>query len=65
MNRLVFVTGILFLCVPILGVLALSVDKFLAVYLHLIRVPRDCNPRESCFHLNLDLGDRNNFYTFR
>ena len=35
MNRLAFVTGIVFVCASILGVLALSVDRFLAVDLHL------------------------------
>ena len=35
MNTVSVVTEILFLCASILGVLALSVDRFLAVYLHL------------------------------
>ena len=35
METLSLVTEILFLCASILGVLALSVDRFLAVYLHL------------------------------
>ena len=35
METLYLTTGILFLCASILGVFALSVDRFLAVYLHL------------------------------
>ena len=35
MNTLTFVIGIVFVCASILGVLILSVDRFLAVYLHL------------------------------
>ena len=35
MNTLTFVTATVFLCASILGVLILSVDRFLAVYLHL------------------------------
>ena len=35
METLSLVTGILFLCASILGVFALSVDRFLAIYLHL------------------------------
>ena len=35
MNTLALVTGLVFVCVSILGVLILSVDRFLAVYLHL------------------------------
>ena len=35
MNTLALVTGLAFVCASILGVLALIVDRFLAVYLHL------------------------------
>ena len=35
MNTLAMVTGFVFVCASILGVLILSVDRFLAVYLHL------------------------------
>ena len=35
MNTLALVTGLVFVCASVLGVLALIVDRFLAVYLHL------------------------------
>ena len=48
METFSLVTGVAFVCASILGVLALSVDRFLAVYLHLrykeIGTPRELLP---------------------
>ena len=57
MNTLAFVTGVVCVSASILGVLALSVDRSLAVYLHL-------RYQASCFHLDLKLGDKYNCFPF-
>lgn len=64
MDPLAWVTGILFLYASILGELALSVDYFLIGRLSSPQVPRGCNSQARCFHLNLDLGDKNNIFPF-
>ena len=57
MDTLSLVTEILFLCASILGVLVLSVDRFLAVYLHL-RYQGIVTPKRIVSIFDLKLSDK-------